>query len=196
MFDEEYLDKQIVLDLEAVDEDLNNKAFKYLYKHVYPLVYSFIRQRSGSKREADDTFQEAMIVLFENIKSKKFRGEARVNTYLYSTVRNIWYSKLKKMKRVVHIDDMLMTEDVDVKTQPDSSEKLALIMGVLDQLGDSCKSILKKYYFEHCSMNDIKDKMGFRSEESAKTQKYKCMQKLISHINANPALKDALKECL
>ncbi|MBT3799594.1 MAG: hypothetical protein HOG05_00435 [Bacteroidetes bacterium] len=45
-------------------------------------------------------------------------------------------------------------------------------------------------------MNDIKDKMGFRSEESAKTQKYKCMQKLISHINANPALKDALKECL
>ncbi|MBC8343532.1 MAG: sigma-70 family RNA polymerase sigma factor [Bacteroidetes bacterium] len=192
MLDEKYLDDQIILDLETEDENLNNKAFKYLYKHVYPLVYSFIRQRSGTKREADDTFQEAMIVLYENIKKKKFRGEARVSTYLYATVRNIWFSKLKKSKRMVHVEDMTMIENEDAKSN--ANEKFALIMQVLDEMGESCKTILKKYYFDHCSMNEIKIKMGFSSEESAKTQKYKCMQKLIAKINSNPALKKALKE--
>jgi RNA polymerase sigma factor (sigma-70 family) len=196
MLEDKYLEKQIILDLEAADKELNNKAFKFLYKHVYPLVYSFIRQRGGTKREADDTFQEAMIILFENVKSKKFRAESKVNTYLYSMVRNIWFSKLKKAKREISVEDMSMTADIDVKKKPDSKEKIKLIMQVLDTIGESCKSILKQYYFEHCTMNEIKEKMGFTSEQSAKTQKYKCMQKLIEQVNTNPKLKNALKECL
>ena len=196
MLDEKYLERQIISDLEAEDEELNNRAFRYLYKHVYPLVYSFIRQRRGTKREADDIFQDAMVVLYEIIKNRKFRGESNINTFLYSIVRNMWFSKLKKAKRMVHVEDMSNTAEMEVTEKKIPEDRLQLILAMLEQLGESCKSILKQYYFDHCSMRDIKNSMGFSSEESAKTQKYKCMQKLIAFIDDNPALKEALKDCI
>ena len=44
-------------------------------------------------------------------------------------------------------------------------------------LGERCFGLLKLYYFEKLSMRSIAEAMGFGSDRSAKTQKYKCLER-------------------
>ncbi len=48
----------------------------------------------------------------------------------------------------------------------------------LDQLGEPCKTILRDFYLYNKSMEEITDKFGYTNADNAKTQKYKCLQRL------------------
>ncbi len=58
----------------------------------------------------------------------------------------------------------------------------------MEKIQDRCKQLLRLFYFENERMAEIAKKMGFSSEKSAKTQKYKCMEK--AHQLAKKELKN------
>src|SRR5690606_23662726 len=45
-------------------------------------------------------------------------------------------------------------------------------------LGEPCKTILYDFYIKNRSMADICEKFGYTNTDNAKTQKYKCLQRL------------------
>ncbi|MNR59372.1 hypothetical protein D3C85_1806190 [compost metagenome] len=45
-------------------------------------------------------------------------------------------------------------------------------------LGEPCKTILHDFYIQNRSMQDICEKFGYTNTDNAKTQKYKCLQRL------------------
>ena len=185
-------DSKIIKKLESNDNQANNAILKHLYKRFYPMAVSVVMQYNGNENEAEDVFQEALIALYENVKAKKFRGDSSINTYLYATIRNIWFSKLKKSKRII---DQELNEGISEGSPinfDDNDDTVCVINKLLDEVGESCREILKAYYYENCSMRAIKERMGFMNEQSAKTQKYKCLQKLIKLVENNKGLKDYL----
>ena len=189
-----YTDIKIIADLLDPVEAVNSKVLKYLYKQYYPMALKFVRLNRGNDEDANDVFQDSLIALYENVRSKKFRRDSTIKTYLYATIRNNWYSKLKKQKTELDIENIAQIEEPDQKRN--ETEIMNIFSGLFEQLGSSCHKILRYYYYENLSMKDIMEKMEFSSEESAKTQKYKCMKKLIQLIENRPILRTTLLELL
>ena len=71
-----------------------------------------------------------------------------------------------------------------------------MVEKLLGQVSERCREILKLYYFDNLSMVEIAERAGFDNENSAKTQKYKCMQRLIKIMAKEPELKKTLYELL
>ena len=48
----------------------------------------------------------------------------------------------------------------------------------LIDLGEPCSELIKDFYINKLSMEQIAEKFGYTNADNAKTQKYKCLQRL------------------
>ena len=48
----------------------------------------------------------------------------------------------------------------------------------LVELGEPCATLIKDFYIQKLSMDDIAEKFGYTNADNAKNQKYKCLQRL------------------
>jgi DNA-directed RNA polymerase specialized sigma subunit len=70
------------------------------------------------------------------------------------------------------------------------------VMRVVSELGDTCKKILLLFYYENLSMKEILDRTDYETEQVVRNKKYKCLKQLEQMVNANPALKETLKNLI
>lgn len=74
----------------------NKNAFEVIVKKYYQKILNFIFPFLGDKELAQDLSQECFIKLFQNIES--FRGESRLDTYIYSIAKNLCFQYHRKTK--------------------------------------------------------------------------------------------------
>lgn len=154
------------------------KAFTRLYK-FYPKVEKHICFNSGSKEEALDIFQEALIVLFKKAQTLDTDTDIRLDGFLINTCKLLWNNELRKKKvRQKSGEEGLakLEYEDDIQEQVEKENKLNVIEDVLNKIGEKCKTILELFYYRSFSMDAIAQKLGYKSVKSAKTQKYKCME--------------------
>ncbi len=53
-----------------------------------------------------------------------------------------------------------------------------LMEQAMGKIGEPCKSLLDAYYLQKKSMQDIAAEFGYTNADNAKTQKYKCLDKV------------------
>ncbi|MFA6540631.1 MAG: sigma-70 family RNA polymerase sigma factor, partial [Bacteroidota bacterium] len=53
------------------------------------------------EEDADDMLQEAVIVLWENVRSGRFEYTSKLSTYIFAVVQNMWKRKLSRAKREI-----------------------------------------------------------------------------------------------
>lgn len=170
-------EKALLEGLAANDSD----AIERIYRENYSVIQAFIIKNNGYPDDARDIFQEAMIVLFEKVKSDSFVLSCQIRTYLYSVCRRLWLKKLQKQNKF-NPSVELMNETVAVEDEMEVHEKrnedFLLMEGALSKLGEPCKSLLEAFYLEKKSMPEIAASFGYTNAENAKTQKYKCLMRL------------------
>jgi RNA polymerase sigma factor (sigma-70 family) len=66
----------------------------------------------------------------------------------------------------------------DLERQEEKDRQFAIMESALLQLGEPCKTIIEDYYMQSKSMQEICEKFGYTNADNAKTQKYKCLQRL------------------
>lgn len=88
----------------------DNKAYEIIYKFYYPSVKNFITKNSGCEEDAQDIFQETILVLLEKVPKKDFNLTSSLKTYIFAISSNLW------LKRLIACNKM-------VKTEPDVYEK-------------------------------------------------------------------------
>ncbi|OQP54434.1 RNA polymerase sigma factor [Niastella populi] len=164
--------------IELIRSNKNDQALLALYKN-FPAVKKMIRLNSGNAADAEDIFQEALIILCRKIKETGFVLNAQLSTYLFSVCRFLWKDELKKRKhRLVNdfeagIDQL---EELQLKDQVAEEERIKLAERVIGDLGDRCREVLLLFYNSGLKLKDIATKMGYSSENTAKNQKYKCLE--------------------
>ncbi|NIK74376.1 RNA polymerase sigma factor (sigma-70 family) [Thermonema lapsum] len=158
----------------------DTSAILQLYKTSYHSVEHFILQNSGSEADAQDIFQEALVVLCEKVSNPHFMLTASLNTYLYSICRRMWLKHLRDTKRHLDVEDFreFIPMDEDSEDWETMELQQQAMHRAMEELGSPCKELLKAYYFEHRSMQEIADAFGYTNANNAKTQKYKCLQRL------------------
>lgn len=165
----------------------SDNALDVLYRW-FPAIRKMVRNAGGNNQDAEDIFQEALIILCRKIRSGNFTLTARLSTWLYSVCRYLWKDELKKRNRQVPGDpeDLLPpAEEAVIEAIVESEQHIRLAEKVLDELGDRCRELLILYYNSGLKLKDIASKMGYSSEATAKNQKYKCLE----------GARNKLKEC-
>lgn len=158
------------------------EALETVYQNHFPIILNYILKNSGNEEDAKDTFQEAVIVLYDKIITGDFQLTSRLQTYLYSVCRFIWLKKLSNNDQMEvslnqELGDHLVYKD-DIEDSEKKEVQFSLMDEALNLLGEPCKTIIKDFYMYDLSMQDISDKFGYTNANNAKNQKYKCLQRL------------------
>lgn len=174
--------------LQLISAIKNNNAdvLKALYTNNYPKIEALILKNSGSKDHAKDIYQEAFIVLWNNVKNDTFtpKNDTALQGYLYQIARNKWMDVLRssRFKKTKKIQFELSVLDKGIEPQDDEEQelfkkKLKQTMDAFKNLGSPCKELLNAFYFEKISLREIANKLKIE-ENTARTKKYRCMEKL------------------
>jgi RNA polymerase sigma factor (sigma-70 family) len=159
----------------------DKKAIEIIYRENYNMVQSLIINNSGSTDDAKDIFQEAMIVLYEKVRSGTFELNCLIKTYVYSVSRRLWLKRLQQMNRYVpaveNLQDTVPVEE-DVEENERINSEFQAMEKAINSLGEPCKSLLEAYYLEKKRMQEIALFFGYTNAENAKNQKYKCLVRL------------------
>ena len=177
--------------IKLLQEGKVEKAFTKLYKY-FPKVEKHICINSGSKEEALDIFQEALVLLYRKVTSKELKPGTSPEGFLVNTCKLLWNNELRKKKvRQGHLSDGLtsVVDSDNIQEKIRQEEQFKVIEKILHQLGKKCKTILTLFYFESLSMDKIAKRFGYKTVQSAKVQKYKCMEnarKLVLEHQSKP----------
>lgn len=170
-------DSEVVIGILNGSKDTLNR----LYKSYYPMILQLIVSNSGDEDDAKDIFQEAIIVLYNKVKSGNFELNSKLKTFIYSVCRRLWLKRLNQQKHnggnVKDFEDYIPIED-NLEEHDEQDRKFKVMEKALGKLGEPCRTIIEDFYMKNKSMQDICDKFGYTNTDNAKNQKYKCLQRL------------------
>jgi RNA polymerase sigma factor (sigma-70 family) len=165
---------------------------RYVYKEFFPAIKYFIKNNSGLEEDAEDVFQEALLVILTKIKSDDFELSSSFITYLYSICKNIWLQRLKRKRMTNKNQDELTryldSPDVAVEVHLEYEEKYQVFVKQFANLSGDCQKLLR-LFLTKMSTRDIAENMGYKSEFYAKTKKYLCKEALKKLIDKDPGAK-------
>jgi len=156
------------------------KAIQELYKE-FPKIKINILSSGGDEMIAREIFHDSLILIIEKVNKPDFELTAKLSTFLYGINRFLWKNELRKRRRSPELewkDTLILTAD-EIGYNEEKEEKIKILEKVLSQVTEKCKKIFELFYFKKESMAAIANKLNFSSINSAKTQKYKCMEKAI-----------------
>jgi len=177
------LNNGIPADSEVIMGILNNSesVLKRLYLAYFPMVLQLIINNNGDADDAKDIYQEAIIVLYNKVKAGDFELSSKLKTYIYSVCRRLWLKRLSQMNRyggdIKDFQEYLSDED-ETERNNDRDIEFDKMGNALKLLGEPCKTIIEDFYIHNRSMQEICESFGYTNADNAKTQKYKCLQRL------------------
>lgn len=190
-----YSDEQILKGILRHD----NLILQYIYKQYYYSINYFIRKNQGSEDDANDIFQEAIIIIYRKIKENDLIFEkSSFKGYLFSVCRFLWLKQLEKRRiEKEKLNDSLPYQDDlyddNFNELVLKNEKYGLYQRHFGSLSTDCQKLLQ-LFFEKVSLKDIAMIMGYKSEKYAKKRKFKCKELLISRIKQDAEFKKILED--
>lgn len=182
------MSKVAYTDLEFIEGLRHNDdaVLRALYKKYYYLVLKYVVSNSGSSEAAADVYQETLIILYENVLKRNFELRCQLQTFIFSIAKRLWLKQLRGNSTLTRFKEEEENDVVDVTEElTDHLKKesdIEKMNACLESLGEPCKTLLKDFYVYRLSMDDISEKFGYTNADNAKTQKYKCLQRLKRHF--------------
>ena len=159
----------------------DKRAVETIYQENYNMVQSLIINNNGSSDDAKDIFQEAMIVLYEKVRSGSFELNCQIKTFVYSVSRRLWLKRLQQQNRYAAPGDSMenvVAVEEDLEEHEQRNAEYEMMEKAISNLGEPCKSLLEAYYLQKQNMQVIAVNFGYTNADNAKNQKYKCLMRL------------------
>ncbi|MEZ0541905.1 RNA polymerase sigma factor [Fibrella arboris] len=151
-------------------------AYDVLYRLVMPSIVQYVQRNGGNVADAEDVFQETLMVLAEKVKDPDFRLTASLKTYLTSIAHHIWLNRLRA-RRHLPLTDLTACDDLP-EPPADEAVPTNLVMRWLDQATPFCRALLRAVFFDNEPMELLLIRMGWKNKHTAANQKYKCVQQV------------------
>lgn len=111
-----------------------------LVEHI-PALRAFAISLSHNRATADDMVQDTLVKAWTNI-DDKFRPGTNLRAWLFTILRNTYYSNRRKMKREVADVDGVFTERLAVKPSHDGNLQMTDFRAAFAQLPDEQREAL------------------------------------------------------
>jgi RNA polymerase sigma factor (sigma-70 family) len=164
----------------------DNRVLQYIYKNAFNSVKQLIISNAGSDNDAEDIFQESLIIIFKKLKDEPgFKLDCAFNTYVYSIARLLWLKHLRQIKKI-HIDPLNrdMEERIEFEEPSpvqDKDLRMAVYQRNLLKIPEDCQSILK-LTAQNITAREIAERLGFRSEGYVRKRRHFCKEFLVNQI--------------
>lgn len=171
-----YKDSRILSELRKESE----KAYSTIYDAYYNMISRFVLRNSGTAEDADDVFQDVMVVLVEKLRQDDFVLTASLKTYVFAIAKNIWFKKLRNAAHEVPMIDgseHLFYEEVSMSIERESTYRDKLL-GYLNKITSHCSRLLRDMFFRNKTVDEIQLEYGYSSRHNTQNQKYKCIQQV------------------
>ncbi len=175
-------DEEIIAGLRKRD----NRVLQYIYKNTYNPVKQLVLNNAGSENDAEDIFQEALIIIFKKLKEdQKFALTSAFTTYIYSISRLLWLKQLRNIKKI-EIDPLNRDHEERLEFEPpspvqDKDLRMAIYQRTLLQIPEDCQNILR-LTAQDLTSSEIARTLGFRSEGYVRKRRHFCKEYLINKI--------------
>jgi RNA polymerase sigma factor (sigma-70 family) len=173
----------------------DNKVLTYIYRKFYPYIQSFIINNSGSEEDAKDTFQEALITLYNYSMDESFIINESFKAFLYSICKNIWFKQLRSKqihnKSVSELNNPV-TLDPTVEEHIEEELEMKIYRKHFQALDHECQQVLEKTNRKQ-PYDEIAHEMGFKNEKYVRNRRFRCKEHLISLIKKDPEYVELMK---
>jgi RNA polymerase sigma factor, sigma-70 family len=164
--------------IDLIHTDRTEALSKIYQEYRTEFIAWAIKNYGCSADEAKDSYQNAIIILYENVVSGKLTElNSSAKTYLFAVGKN----KIRELKRhesKKEVFDQATELPAEEEQEVFTPEAVQLALNSLEQLGEPCKSLLQEFYYHKSTMTQIMEKLGYKNEDTAKNQKYKCLVRL------------------
>ena len=139
---------------------------------------------SCDQHTSSDCFQDAVIILMNNVKSGKLiQLNSGLKTYLFSVGKNVLLKKYSLKRKEVVFEEITMGYDSQDLLEYDElfdykNKLIDKVAELVVNMKEPCKSILKHYYYESLSMEKIAEVMNYKNANTVKSQKLRCIKYL------------------
>ena len=161
----------------------NEQAISQLYERYRKEFFLWIKNKyQCTDEEALDAYQESVLVMYNNIKKGKLtKFTSTIKTYLFAIGRNvILYNRRKFQRERSSITDKenSIVDSASVQVDLQVSERQKILIEVLNDMGNPCKSLIMLYYTENLPFKEIAKRLSYKSETVARMQKMRCLKKM------------------
>jgi RNA polymerase sigma factor (sigma-70 family) len=166
----------------------DNATLQKIYIENRKSFIHFSKKFNVKECDAVDIYQDAIIILRENIISGKIKSlRSSISTYLFSIGKYKIYEAYRKSSKTVFDSDILINEkknelDVNFYNEETTNQQKALVK-YFSKLGERCKSILVLFYYQGYTLDEITEILNYSDKNVLKSQKSRCVKQLRSFIN-------------
>jgi RNA polymerase sigma factor (sigma-70 family) len=178
--------------IERIKQDDLEHALRALYKSCYKEVIQDLGYKGAGKDDADDVFQEAMLVLVKKIQLNAFRNESGLKTFLKGIARNVWLSTKRSEERRKYRESNYKQGAEEVEAPVLWRESQKEFAELLNSIGDGCKTLLLKYYFEQVDLETLAEHFNYKSTQVLRNRKVLCLKKLRELLKGREQMIDVL----
>ncbi len=158
------------------------KAFEQLYRQGFPQVARMIKGLGGSYQDARDTFQDALVILYEKAVEGRLEIRSTASAYVVGIAKHLWVRQQRENSHLLAFSQMEKEIDVpDTFYEPLEKPKLRLFH-YLEVAGRKCLDILQAFYYQRMPLRQIAEEFGFANTRSATVQKHKCLEKVRAEV--------------
>jgi RNA polymerase sigma factor (sigma-70 family) len=177
----------------------DNKTLEFIYDQCYPMIRDLVLKQTGNQEDAQDIFQDAMVIIYNKVKQDDLVLFCAFKTYLYSVCRRISLKYLEQRKRAGMINREMpkpieLPVESPLEAYEEEVEKYNIFQQHLLELKEDARQLLK-LYMDNYSFKEISSIMGYKSENYAKTRKYAFKEELKKRILEDPYYRKFYEAC-
>jgi RNA polymerase sigma factor (sigma-70 family) len=189
---ENYTDQEIIDGIKRQDSDV----LLFIYKKNFRSVKHYIENNNGNEKDAEDVFQDVLIILFDKIRHKTLNLQCSFHTYLFSVLKYTWLRQLmyRDQKKFTNENcDDLSSENIGLVDDIINSERRKIFLQHFNEISQDCQKIIR-LILKGYSITEITKVMGYLSEQHTKNRRFRCKKNLIERILKNPNYKELTNE--
>lgn len=164
---------------------MDSKLLKQLYetyaREIYLYIYSFCHSHSMAEDIRQETFLKAILSLSNQ--------HTNMKAWLYMVARNLSINAIKKEKRVCHINEIEVTDEIGLYEEAVlhtilTKERNRLLYQALNKLPAIKKEILIMQYFGQLSQKEIATILHI-TPENVRVLSYRAKKELKLYLEEN-----------
>jgi DNA-directed RNA polymerase specialized sigma24 family protein len=159
--------------------EMREAFFIGLYKKAFPAVARYVARMGGSLEEAEDIFQDALVVYYEKVVSVNAGIIVNEKAFVLGISKRLWLQHYKAGSKNQPLNDL------EIGAVPDEQPATGKLLRYLETAGKKCMELLKSYYYDGLQVSDVATLFGYSSTHSVTVAKYKCLEKVRETVKQN-----------
>jgi RNA polymerase sigma factor (sigma-70 family) len=170
-------DLEMLRFLRSENKVLEDKALTELAHRNRVRLLSYLSRNGGNQEEATELMQDCLVAIFYNVRKPAFALTAKLDTYFFAIARNLWLKRLRSKRREIQLVEWPVEMDLPAHDLPDAlwQEEPTPMAQLLSKISQRCKEVLTMIFVDDLGIKEIKEQLGYASEQAVRNKKSECL---------------------